>query len=406
MRSAEPDLAAEVRVSARLRLLTFSREHALARSVVLITVEMFEAFPRAGGRALEAGLVAVSTLAAVDDIGSRSTCGRAYRKSKMENNIMLHKISIFSQLKYKSFVRFGISLLFAFSLGCSYAPTFGQEPGQRTFASAEDAGRALFTAMQTEDEQAPLSILGPAAKEVLTSGDRTEDLDVRVGFVTKYQEMHRLITEKNRTVTLIVGAENWPFPIPLVNKNGSWHFDTDAGKDEIVFRRIGKNELAAMDACRELVEAQEQYFARPPANQPKQFARRLVSDEGQHNGLYWHGASDEFNSPINPLIAYARQNLPTNQVGEHVPFNGYMFRILTSQGPHAEGGAKNYILNGKMSAGFAFVAYPVDYRSSGVMTFIVDKSGTIYEKDLGPDTTELAQAMTSYDPDSTWNKVD
>ncbi len=319
---------------------------------------------------------------------------------------MLHKISIFSQLKYKSFVRFGISLLFAFSLGCSYAPTFGQEPGQRTFASAEDAGRALFTAMQTEDEQAPLSILGPAAKEVLTSGDRTEDLDVRVGFVTKYQEMHRLITEKNRTVTLIVGAENWPFPIPLVNKNGSWHFDTDAGKDEIVFRRIGKNELAAMDACRELVEAQEQYFARPPANQPKQFARRLVSDEGQHNGLYWHGASDEFNSPINPLIAYARQNLPTNQVGEHVPFNGYMFRILTSQGPHAEGGAKNYILNGKMSAGFAFVAYPVDYRSSGVMTFIVDKSGTIYEKDLGPDTTELAQAMTSYDPDSTWNKVD
>jgi hypothetical protein len=324
----------------------------------------------------------------------------------MEKNIMLHEISILVQQKSKRFGRFGISLLFALSLGSSYAPIFGQEVGQRTFASAEDAGRALFTAMQTENEQAPLSILGPAGKDVLSSGDRGEDLDARVSFVVKYQEMHRLVTEENGTVTLIVGAENWPFPIPLVNKNGSWYFDTDAGKDEIVFRRIGKNELAAMDAIRELVQAQKQYFARPPAGVPKQFAQRLVSDEGQHNGLYWHGASDEFDSPINPLIAYARQNLPTDQVGEHVPFNGYMFRILTSQGPHAQGGAKNYIVDGKMTEGFAFVAYPVDYRSSGVMTFIVDKSGTIYEKDLGPNTTKLAQAMTAYDPDSTWQKVE
>jgi Protein of unknown function (DUF2950) len=324
----------------------------------------------------------------------------------MEKNIMLHEISILVQQKSKRFGRFGISLLFALSLGSSYAPIFGQEAGQQTFASAEDAGRALFTAMQTENEQAPLSILGPAGKDVLSSGDRGEDLDARVSFVVKYQEMHRLVTEENGTVTLIVGAENWPFPIPLVNKNGSWYFDTDAGKDEIVFRRIGKNELAAMDAIRELVQAQKQYFARPPAGVPKQFAQRLVSDEGQHNGLYWHGASDEFDSPINPLIAYARQNLPTDQVGEHVPFNGYMFRILTSQGPHAQGGAKNYIVDGKMTEGFAFVAYPVDYRSSGVMTFIVDKSGAIYEKDLGPNTTKLAQAMTAYDPDSTWQKVE
>jgi hypothetical protein len=132
-----------------------------------------------------------------------------------------------------------------------------------------------------------------------------------------------------------------------------------------------------------------------------------VSDAGQHNGLYWHGASDELDSPINPLIAYARQNLPEDQVGEHFPFNGYMFRILTSQGTHAPGGAKNYIVvYGRMSGGFAFVAYPVEYRSSGVMTLIVDESGTIYEKDLGPNTTKLAQAMTTYDPDSTWHQVD
>src|SRR6266403_3724745 len=322
----------------------------------------------------------------------------------MERNTMLHVTSIFVQPERKNFVRFAVSVLFALSLGFSSAPTFAQEAGQRTFSSAEDASRALFNAMKGEDQQASLSILGPAGKEVLSSGDREEDLDARVSFVVKYQEMHRLVTEANGTATLIVGAENWPFPIPLVKKNGSWYFDTDSGKDEIVFRRIGSNEISAVYACRDLVDAQKQYFARPPGKLPSQFAQKLVSDEGGHNGLYWHGASDEFASPINPLIAYARQNLPTDQVGEHVPFNGYMFRILTSQGRHAPGGAKKYIVDGKMSAGFAFVAYPVEYRSSGVMTFIVDKSGTIYEKDLGPNTTKLAQAMTAYDPDSTWHK--
>ena len=306
----------------------------------------------------------------------------------------------------KYFVRFTAFVLFVLTLMCSSAPMFAQEPGQRTFASAEDAGRALYDAMEAQDEKAPLSILGPAGKDILSSGDPQEDLTARVGFVVKYQEMHRFVTEPNGSVSLLVGAENWPFPIPLENNHGSWYFDTPTGKDEIVFRRIGKNELAAMDSLRELVDAQKEYFARPPANLPNQFARKLVSDEGQHNGLYWHGASDEFDSPINPLIAYARQNLPTDQVGEHVPYNGYMFRILTSQGRYAPGGAKNYIVDGKMSAGFAFVAYPVDYRSSGVMTFIVDESGNIYEKDLGPDTTRLAQSMTVYDPDSTWHKTE
>jgi hypothetical protein len=324
----------------------------------------------------------------------------------MEKNIMRHRISHFVLLKRMNLFRFAMPVLFGLSFGYSSAPTLAQEQGQRTFASAEDASRALFEAMQVQGEQAPLSILGPAGKELLSSGDPIEDSDARAGFVVKYQEMHRFVTEANGTVTLVVGAENWPFPIPLVNHHGSWYFDTDAGKGEIVFRRIGRNELAAMDACRELVAAQKQYFTRPPVDQPKQFAQKLVSDEGRHDGLYWHGASDEFASPINPLIAYARQNLPTDQVGEHVPFNGYMFRILTSQGRHAPGGAKNYIVDGKMSAGFAFVAYPVEYRSSGVMTFIVDESGTIYEKDFGPNTTKLAQAMTAYDPDSTWHKVE
>jgi hypothetical protein len=323
----------------------------------------------------------------------------------MERNTMLHSFSNVVRLE-RQLLRFAVSGLLALSLGCLSSPVFGQAPGQRVFTSAEDAGREFFAAMQSQDEQAPLRILGPAGKDILSSGDPEEDSDTRVGFVVKYQEMHRFVTEANGTVSLIVGAENWPFPIPLVNNHGSWYFDTPAGKDEILFRRIGKNELAAIDACRELVEAEDQYFARPPANLPNQFAQKLVSDEGRHNGLYWQGSDDESDSPINPLIAYARQNLPTDQVGQHVPFNGYMFRILTSQGRHAPGGPRNYIVDGKMSAGFAFAAYPVEYRSSGVMTFIVNKSGTIYEKDLGPDTTKLAQAMIVYDPDSSWHKAE
>jgi hypothetical protein len=316
---------------------------------------------------------------------------------------MQRRLSILFQLECTRFVRFVVTALFAAALACS-TPIFAQEAGQRTFASAADAGRALFAAMQAPDDQSALSILGPNGKDVLSSGDPAEDANARVGFVVKYQEMHRYVTEENGTVILIVGAENWPFPIPLVNAHGLWYFDTPAGKDEILFRRIGKNELAAVDACHELVDAQKEYFARPPGNLPQQFARKLVSDEGRHNGLYWDGAYNQFDSPIDPLIAHAYGKGAEDQMGDPVPFHGYFFRVLTSQGPHASGGAKKYVVGGKMTKGFAFVAYPAEYRSSGVMTFIVDESGTIYEKDLGPDTTKLAQAMTAYDPDSTWHK--
>jgi hypothetical protein len=324
----------------------------------------------------------------------------------MERNIMLPRISNFVQLEWKSFVRFAASLLCALSLGGSFTPTFAQQSGQRTFASAEDAGRAFFAAMQARDDQSPLDILGPAGKDVISSGDPVEDSDARVGFVVKYQEMHRFVTEPNGTVTLVVGAENWPFPIPLVSNRGAWYFDTPAGKDEIVFRRIGRNEIAAMKACRDLVDAQEQYFARPLRDRPKQFAQKLVSDKGRHNGLYWQGAYNESDSPLNPLIAYAHAKGREDQVDDPLPFNGYFFRILPSQGPHAPGGAKNYVVDGKMTAGFAFVAYPVEYGSSGVMTFMLNESGTIYEKDLGPHTTKLAEAMTAYDPDPTWHPAE
>jgi len=319
---------------------------------------------------------------------------------------MLQKLSVLVQLERKSLNRFAVPVLFVLSLACPYSPTFGQQPGQRTFASAQDAGHALFAAMQSQDEQSPLSILGPAGKDVLSSGDPVEDLDARTSFVVKYQEMHRFVTEPNGTVSLIVGAENWPFPIPLANSHGLWYFDTVAGRDEILFRRMGRNEIAAMDACRDLVDAQKQYFAHPWGDSPKQYAQKLVSDEGRHNGLYWQGADNELDSPLNPLIAIAHGKGAKDQVGDEVPFNGYFFRILTSQGPHASSGAKNYIVDGKMTAGFAFVAYPAEYRSSGVMTFIVNKSGTIYERDLGPNTTKLAGAMPAYDPGPMWHRAE
>ena len=389
------------------RLLVLSQERAPAPSVVLITAEMPEASPPAGGRALAVASMGVDSMAVVGGTGDRMYPRvKVVANLRMEGNTMLQGISIFVQRECRGFVRFAASALFAFFLGSSFAPTFAQQRGQRTFASTEDASAAFFAAMQaTQNDQSLLGILGPAGEDVISSGDLTEGLDARVGFVVKYKEMHRFVTEPNGTVTLVVGAENWPFPIPLVNNHGSWYFDTPAGKDEILLRRIGSNESAAMDACRNLVQAQKRYFARPSGNLSKQFAQRLVSDEGRHNGLYWQGTNNEFDSPINPLIAFANGKDKQDRVGDQIPFNGYFFRILTRQGPHARGGAKNYIVDGKITAGFAFVAYPAEYRSSGVMTFIVNQSGTIYENDLGPNTTKLAEAMTDFDPDSTWYRA-
>jgi len=343
----------------------------------------------------------------VEDIGERVyPCKEFAENSRMKGTTMLQNISLIDQLDRKKFSRFAAFVLLALSLTFSSAPAFAQQPGQQTFTSVEDAGRAIFTAMRSPDNRALLGILGAAGDDVVSSGDPIEDLDARTNFTTKYEEMHRFVKEPNGTVSLVVGAENWPFPIPLVNKNGAWYFNTPAGKDEILFRRIGKNELAAIQACSDLVDAQKQYYLRAPYGYANQYAQKLVSDAGKHNGLYWEETGEQFDSPVDPRIAYARQNRPTDQVGTHVPSNGYFFRILTRQGSHAPGGAKNYVVDGKMSLGFAFVAYPAEYRSSGVMTFIVSQSGDVYEKDLGPNTTKLAEAMNAYDPDSSWHKAE
>ena len=284
---------------------------------------------------------------------------------------------------------------------CFPARSTAQQPGQKTFSSAEEASNALVTAAQSNDEKAMLEILGPDGKQIVSSGDETEDANSRANFVKRYQEMHRLVKEPDGTTILYIGAHNWPTPIPLVNKGGSWYFDTEAGKKEILYRRIGRNELSAIRVCQELVAAQKEYSA-----ERKEYAQKIFSDEGQHDGLYWKAAAGEPQSPIGPLVASAvSKGYGKSLEGPPTPYRGYYFHILARQGKSGPGGAKSYIVKGKMTEGFAFVAYPAEYRSSGVMTFIVDQDGVVYEKDLGKKTEVVAKAMAEYNPNSTWRKA-
>ena len=280
----------------------------------------------------------------------------------------------------------------ALALLCAAAPARAQQP-QLTFASAEQAADSLAAAARSGDAARLIMLLGPAGKELISSGDSSEDRREREQFVRKYEEMHRLAKEPDGTTTLYIGAENWPLPIPLVEQSGTWRFDTEAGKQEILFRRVGRNELAAIRACHALVEAEDAYHAASA-----RYASKFVSDSGTHDGLYWRG--DEQRSPIGPLLAAAAGSAGAT------PFHGYLFRLLTAQGANAPGGAKSYLVNGALTLGFAFVAYPAAHRSSGVMTFLVGQDGIVYQKDLGSSTTAVAKALSAYDPDSTWHQVD
>jgi hypothetical protein len=284
---------------------------------------------------------------------------------------------------------------------CFATRSMAQQPNQMTFASAEAASQALATAAKNNDEKAMLDILGPDGKQIVSSGDATEDAQNRANFAQRYQEMHRLMKEPDGTTTLYAGAENWPLPIPLVNKGNLWYFDTQAGTREILYRRVGRNEMSTIRVCQELVAAQKEYYS----TQNNEYAPQIFSDEGQHNGLYWKAAEGQPQSPIGPLVASAvAEGYDKGKNGPPTPYRGYLYHILTSQGPNAPGGAKSYIVDGKMTAGFAFVAYPAEYRSSGVMTFIIGEDGVVYRKDLGKNTAVIGKAMKEYNPNSTWRK--
>jgi Protein of unknown function (DUF2950) len=300
---------------------------------------------------------------------------------------------------------FKLATFAGLALTVSVSPLFAaQQPGQKTFGSAGEACHALVKAAQSDDQSALLSILGPDAKDLISSGDPAEDRSSREEFVKKYKEMHRLVNEPDGTTTLYIGAENWPTPIPLLHKGNAWYFDTPAGKKEILYRRIGKNELAVIQVCQELVDAQKEYYSQPhDGESQQQYAGKLSSDPGKHNGLYWETSAGQPDSPIGPLVAAAGAD-PGNPDQKPQPFMGYYFRILTEQ--KTAKGSLNYIVGGKMTGGFAFLAYPAEYRSSGVMTFLVDQDGVVYEKDLGPRTAAIAKTLTRYGRDASWRQAD
>ena len=286
---------------------------------------------------------------------------------------------------------------------CFPARSLAQQPGQKTFSSPEEASNAFVTAAQNNDEKAMLEILGADGKQIVSSGDEAEDAQSRANFVRRYQQMHRLVKEPDGNTILYIGAENWPTPIPLVNKGTSWYFDTEAGKKEILYRRIGRNEISTIRVCQELVAAQKEYYSA----QHNEYAQKIYSDEGQHNGLYWKAAEGEPQSPIGPLVAAAvAEGFAPSRGSAPTPFRGYYYHMLGRQGKNGPGGAKSYLVDGKMTGGFAFVAYPAEYRSSGVMTFIVNQDGVVYQKDLGQKTEALAKAIKEYNPNSSWQKAE
>ena len=282
------------------------------------------------------------------------------------------------------------------------ARSMAQQVGQKTFSSAQEATDALVAAAQSNDQKALLDILGPDAKQIVSSGDDAEDADNRANFVQRYQEMHRLVKEPDGTTTLYTGAHNWPMPIPLVNKGNSWYFDTAAGKKEILYRRVGRNEISTIRVCQQLVAAEKEYASAHNG----EYTQKFISDEGQHDGLYWKAENGQAQSPIGPLVAQAGAESynPTHDGAPPTPYRGYYYRILTRQGAAAPGGVKSYVVDGKLTGGFAFLGYPAEYRSSGVMTFIVGTEGVIYRKDLGPNTATIVKAIKSYSPDPTWRK--
>ncbi len=284
-----------------------------------------------------------------------------------------------------------------------------QQANEKTFATPGEGVLQLYTAVKANDNATLLALFGSNGESIIHTGDDVADKKMGDDFIARYDLMHRVVQEPDGTVTLYVGAENWPLPIPIVkNSSGAWYFDTAAGKTEILQRRVGTNENDAIEILYALADAQHDYESDfRDGDTAKQYAQKFLSDDGKHNGLYWKTGDNDPPSPIGPLLVEAAtQGYSATQQGKPSPFHGYYFRILKKQGAAAKGGALDYIVGGKMTRGFAFVAYPAEYRNSGVMTFIVDAAGVVYEKDLGEKTGDLAAAMDTYNPDDTWDQVD
>ncbi|MEW6571771.1 MAG: DUF2950 domain-containing protein [Nitrospirota bacterium] len=276
---------------------------------------------------------------------------------------------------------------------------------QKSFSSPEEAVKSLVAAVRANDTEEMMAILGPGSRELISSGDEVADTTEREKFLDAYDQMNTLQQESRDRMILYVGTDNWPMPIPIVKKGVSWVFGIREGKEEILNRRIGRNELHVIDVLHAYVDAQHEYATKDCIGGGKvEFAQRLISSEGKRDGLYWEAKEGEEESPLGPLVARAAKEGYTNP--DLSPFHGYYFKILKGQGKHADGGAYDYMVKGKMILGFALVAYPAEYGNSGIMTFIVNQEGTIYQKNLGTNTKRIAEAMKIFDPDETWKEVE
>jgi hypothetical protein len=299
-------------------------------------------------------------------------------------------------------VAFAVALIF---LG-SYQIADAQ---QKTFKTPEEAMKGLWEALRSNDTKELLAIFGPAGKEIISSGDKVADKAESERFVKGYEEMNKLEKETDKKVILVVGKHEWPFPIPIVKKGETWVFDTKAGKEEMLNRRIGRNELNVIQVCLAMVDAQREYAMKDrDGDKLLEYAQKFASTKGKKDGLYWEVKEGEEQSPLGSLAARAvEEGYKKRKPGDNpVPYQGYFYRILKAQGKNAPGGAYDYVVTGQMIGGFALVAFPAEYGASGIMTFIVNHDGVVYQKDLGKETVKIARAMTKFDPDQTWEKVE
>lgn len=278
------------------------------------------------------------------------------------------------------------------------------------YPTPDAAVTALEAAVRTDDPATLEDIFGPQADELISSGDDVEDRNQRQRFLELFDQRHRIEQEEDGFALLVIGPDDWPFPVPLVRDDGSWAFDTEAGLEEVVNRRIGRNELFTIETCRAIVDAQREYAALGHGGHPAgAYAQHFLTKDPQaHDGLYWPTGPDDPLSPLGELVAEAQAEGYVIPSGEHgpQPYHGYVYRMLAAQGRSAPGGAADYLVDGRMTRGFAVVAWPVEYGNSGVMTFLVAANGIVYEADLGEDTARVAGEMESYDPDPRWTLSD
>jgi hypothetical protein len=288
----------------------------------------------------------------------------------------------------------------------AFSVSFAATAQQKTFSSADEAVKAAIAAARKNDDKELLAIFGANAKEILSSGDAVADKERRGQFIAAYDEKNRLATKGEETI-LIVGKQEWPFPIPVVKKGQSWVFDTEKGKEEILNRRIGENELNTIQVMLAIVDAEREYAIKDRNRDGLlEYAQKFISDPGKKNGLYWEAKQGEPQSPFGPIMVRARsEGYKKQESGGPPPYHGYYYKILTAQGKDAPGGAYSYLVKGKMIGGFAVVAYPAQYGNSGVMTFIVNHEGKVFQKNLGPNTPSIAKSMKEYNPDKTWTEV-